>query len=54
MYDRSKLDDTLLNDLKNKSENPPIKNDEYLKALFSTSILDIFEEHICCVECNKQ
>lgn len=54
MYDRSKLDDTLLNDLKIKSENPSIKNDEYLKALFSTSISDIFEEHICCAECNKQ
>lgn len=54
MYNRQELDEALLNDLKFKAENPPAKSDEYSKALFSTSILDDFEEHTNYVECNKQ
>lgn len=37
---KQELDKTLLDDLKFKAENPPTKNDEYSKALFSSSILD--------------
>lgn len=52
MYNRQELNEALLKDLKFKAENPPTKNDEYSKALFSTSISDDFEEHTNCVECN--
>ncbi|MBQ5558185.1 MAG: hypothetical protein IIT46_00145 [Lachnospiraceae bacterium] len=49
MYKRQELDEALVNDLKFKAENPPVKSDKYLKALFFTSILDDFENgyHYC-------
>ena len=54
MPDRYKLDDYLLNDLKIKAQKTPIKNDEPLKAVFSTSISDKLEVHIYSAECSKQ
>ena len=48
------LSEELLKDLRFKAENPPTKNDELLKAKFSTYSLEIFEEHICSVEYNTQ
>lgn len=54
MSDRYKLDDYLLNDLKIKVTKAPTKNDEPLKAVFSTSISDKLEVHIYFAECNKQ
>ena len=54
MSDRYSLPQNLLDDLKIMAQNPPTKDIESLKAIFSTSKLDNFEEYIHCVECNKQ
>ena len=54
MSDRYTLNETLINDLKIKAENPPKATCEFSKVLISTSVLDILEEYIRCAECNKQ
>lgn len=54
MSDRYTLPENLLNDLENMVQNPPTKDIESLKVIFSTSKLDNFEEYIHCVECSKQ